>query len=222
MQIYTIVVSFPDHDDTINTAETHKLCVYLSSFISYWSQSKGLYRKFVSGAVIFLQLNTVLWKKRILYNLQVRDTFHWFNTNCHKNRATFRWTQKQCYCFYRKYRQCFIRRIIISYYIIFTFLNRSNKKKGGFSILVKKLRRLVFSHWSHLFTNTFTTMHVKIRRNTRWRASIVDSLTDHFTWQMLSYSHMHLVQMFQLKVHTSSMTGWLPQWNFYKYNTWDM
>lgn len=27
---------------------------------------------------------------------------------------------------------------------------------------------------------------------------------------MLSYSHMHLVQMFQLKVHTSSMTGTLP------------
>lgn len=28
---------------------------------------------------------------------------------------------------------------------------------------------------------------------------------------MLSYSHMHLVQMFQLKVHTSSMTGSLPR-----------
>lgn len=39
----------------------------------------------------------------------------------------------------------------------------------------------------------------------------MNSLTDHFTRQMLSYSHMHLVQMFQLKVHTSSMTGSLPR-----------
>lgn len=87
-------------------------------------------------------------------------------------------------------------------------------KKGHFHrfpINVKALWRLVFFHWSHLFTNTFTTMHVKIRRNMRWRVPIVDSLTDHFTWQMLSYSHMHLVQMFQLKVHTSSMTGSLPR-----------
>lgn len=32
---------------------------------------------------------------------------------------------------------------------------------------------------------------------------------------MLSYSHMHLVQMFQLKVHISSMTGSLPHGIFF-------
>lgn len=75
-----------------------------------------------------------------------------------------------------------------------------------------------FCQSSRWLTNTFTTMQKekkkkkkKSRRNVRWRVSIVDSLTDHFTWQMLSYSHMHLVQMFQLKVHTSSMTGSLPR-----------
>lgn len=76
---------------------------------------------------------------------------------------------------------------------------------------------VLFCHWSHWLTNTFTTMHVKMRRNMRWRASIVDSLTDHFTWQMLSYSHMHLVQMFSTESAHLKHDRLITPWNFYKY-----
>lgn len=33
---------------------------------------------------------------------------------------------------------------------------------------------------------------------------------------------IHLVQMFQLKVHASTTTGSYSPWNLYNYYTWDM